>query len=112
MKNGEELKVTIGTRLTESEAAEWAEYTRRNESRSSLLLRELIRSELDNWKFRSPVVRERVAAEQLRELFAETMAMTLEGEDLERFMAIVRRVAPDSEFVKRSNEEPEESDRG
>jgi hypothetical protein len=46
------------------------------------------------------------------ELFAETMAMTLEGEDLERFMEIARRVAPDSEFVKQSNEEPEESDRG
>jgi hypothetical protein len=112
MKNGEELKVTIGTRLTESEAAEWAEYTRRNGSRSSLLLRELIRSELDHWKFRSPIAQERAAADRVVELFAETMAMTLEGEDLERFMEIARRVAPDSEFVKQSNEAPEESDRG
>jgi hypothetical protein len=112
MKNGEELKVSVGTRLTESEAAEWAEYSRRNGSRSSLLLRDLIRTELDHWKFRSPVAREKAAADRVVEIFAETMAMTLEGEDLDRFMEIVRRVAPDSEFVKRSQAEPEENDRG
>jgi hypothetical protein len=112
MKNGAELKVTVATRLTESEAAEWAEYSRRNGSQPGLLLRDLIRSELDHWKFRSPLAQERAAADRVVELFAETMAMTLEGEDLDRFMGIVRRVAPDSEFVKRSNEEREENDRG
>lgn len=112
MNGRSELTIVLSTRVTSEEAAEWAEYVRRNGMRPSLLLRDLIRAELDQWKFRSPIARERAAADRVVELFAETMAMTLEGEDLERFMEIARRVAPDSEFVKQSNEEPEESDRG
>jgi hypothetical protein len=112
MKNKREFTVSIGTKLTEVEAAEWAEYARQNGTQSSLLLRQMIRAELDHWKFRSPLAREKAAAEEVRELFAETMAMTLEGEDLERFMRIARRVAPGSQFVGRMDREPEENDRG
>jgi hypothetical protein len=112
MKNRRELTVVLGARVTLEEAAEWAEYARQNGLQSSLLLRQMIRAELDHWKFRSPVGRKKTPAEQVRELFAETMAMTLEGEDLERFMRIARRVVPESDFVKRMETEPEENDRG
>jgi hypothetical protein len=102
MKNGQDLVVSIGTRVTVSEAAEWAEYVQQNEVQSSALLRDLIRRELAQRNFAKVAVRERAAAEKVLELFAETMAMSLEGPDLANFMQIVQRIAPDSEFVQRN----------
>jgi hypothetical protein len=102
MKNGRELTVIVGTRLSVHEAAEWNERARRSGIGPSVLLRRMIQRELADWKFLSDGVRERAAGDRVLELFAETMAMTLEGEDLERFLEMARRVAPDSEFVKRS----------
>jgi hypothetical protein len=102
MKNGQDLAVIINTRLTASEAAEWAEYIRLNEVQSSVLLRDLVRRELAHRNFAKIAVRERVAAEKVFELFAETMAISLEGPDLIQFMKIVQRIAPDSEFVQRN----------
>jgi hypothetical protein len=102
MKRGRELAVIIGTRVTATEAAEWAEYVRQNEARSSCLLREVIRRELAQRNFANVTGREQAAARQVLELFAETMAMSLEGPDLARFMEIVERIAPDSDFVRRA----------
>jgi hypothetical protein len=102
MKNGQDLAVIINTRLTASEAAEWAEYIRQNEVQSSVLLRDLVRRELAHGNFAKVAVRERAAAERVLELFAETMAMSLDGPDLANFMQIVQRIAPESDFVKRA----------
>jgi hypothetical protein len=102
MKNGQDLAVIVSTRLTASEAAEWAEYLRLNEVQSSAVIRDLVRRELGHQNFAKVAVRERVAAEKVLEIFAETMAMSLEGPDLANFMQIVQRIAPDSEFVQRA----------
>lgn len=50
-----------------------------------------IRRELAERHFMGSAARERVASEQVLELFAETMAMSLEGPDLARFMEIRSR---------------------
>ena len=105
MKNTRELSVVVSARLTANEATEWKEYVRQNEVRPGLLLRDIIRRELAQRNFANVTVRERVAGEQVLELFAETMAMSLEGQDLARFMEIVGRIAPDSEFVRRAGSE-------
>jgi len=102
MKKSQDLRVTVSTRLTTNEAAEWDEYAQENKTQASLLLRDVIRRELAERHFMGSAVRERVASEQVLELFAETMAMSLEGPDLARFMEIVARVAPGSEFARRA----------
>jgi hypothetical protein len=102
MKKTQDLRATVSTRLTPNEAADWAEYAEENKTPASLLLRDLIRRELTQRHFTGTALRERVASEQVLELFAETMAMSLEGQDFARFMEIVERIAPDSEFVRRA----------
>jgi hypothetical protein len=102
MKTGQDLTVTLNTRVSPQEAAEWHQHALDNQTRPSLLLRELVRQELAQRNFQNKPGREEVAAKQVLELFAETMAMSLEGPDLANFMRIVQRIAPDSEFARRA----------
>jgi hypothetical protein len=105
MKNSQDLTVMLNTRLSPQEAAEWNQHALDNQTRPSLLLRELIRQELAQRNFQNAPVREQVVAKQVLELFAETMAMSLEGADLLKFIGILKRIAPDSDFAQRAGAE-------